>query len=91
VFVDVKADLEKAKRLVVDSKVDYPAACNAMETLLIHEGDHRSPASNTSYYVNSPFSYFCSPGQGWQCPIDHHRTAAGALATPDALSSLLPL
>jgi gamma-glutamyl phosphate reductase len=62
VFIDVKADLEKAKRLVVDSKVDYPAACNAMETLLIHEGDHRSPARHTSHHVNSSFFYFCSPG-----------------------------
>eukprot|EP00668_Euglena_longa_P011440 GGOE01013844.1.p1 GENE.GGOE01013844.1~~GGOE01013844.1.p1 ORF type:complete len:639 (-),score=237.70 GGOE01013844.1:406-2322(-) len=37
VFVDTAADLEKAKEIVVDAKTDYPAACNAMETLLIHE------------------------------------------------------
>lgn len=30
VFVDKAADLEKAKRIALDSKVDYPAACNAM-------------------------------------------------------------
>jgi glutamate-5-semialdehyde dehydrogenase len=37
VYVDRKADLEKALGIAFDSKVQYPAACNAMETLLVHE------------------------------------------------------
>lgn len=36
IYVDEKADIDKAISITVDSKIQYPAACNAMETLLIH-------------------------------------------------------
>ena len=37
IFVDESADLEKAKRVIIDAKTQYPSACNAVETLLIHK------------------------------------------------------
>lgn len=37
IFLDKSADFEKATKIIVDSKTQYPSACNAVETLLIHE------------------------------------------------------
>jgi glutamate-5-semialdehyde dehydrogenase len=36
-YVDAAAAVEQAVRLSVDSKAQYPAACNAIETLLVHQ------------------------------------------------------
>jgi glutamate-5-semialdehyde dehydrogenase len=35
-YVDQAADIEKAVAIAVDAKIQYPAACNAIETLLVH-------------------------------------------------------
>ena len=37
VLVDRAADLNKALAITLDSKVQYPAACNSVETLLVHK------------------------------------------------------
>ncbi len=37
IYVDQAADLEQAIKIIVDAKVQYPAACNAVETLLVHK------------------------------------------------------
>jgi len=36
VYVHEDGDLEKSLKIVIDSKTDYPAACNAAETLLLN-------------------------------------------------------
>jgi len=36
-YVDVGADLEMARRIAYNAKVQRPGVCNAMETLLVHE------------------------------------------------------
>ncbi|GBF56130.1 gamma-glutamyl phosphate reductase [Microcystis sp. 0824] len=36
-YIDKEADLSKAIRITVDGKTQYPAACNTIETLLVHQ------------------------------------------------------
>ena len=36
-YVDDEANVEQAVRIAIDAKVSYPSACNAIETLLVHE------------------------------------------------------
>ncbi len=35
-YVDTDADIDKAVAIAFDSKTQYPAACNAIETMLVH-------------------------------------------------------
>ena len=37
IFVDKYADYEKALRVIIDAKTQYPSACNSVETVLIHK------------------------------------------------------
>lgn len=37
IYVDEEADLNKAVKVAVDAKTQYPAACNAVETILVNE------------------------------------------------------
>lgn len=37
IFADESADLKMATDIVIDAKTQYPSACNAVETLLIHK------------------------------------------------------
>ena len=37
IYLTASADQDKAVKAIVDSKTDYPAACNALETLLVQE------------------------------------------------------
>jgi glutamate-5-semialdehyde dehydrogenase len=36
IYVDASADLDRALKICLDSKTQYPSACNAVETILVH-------------------------------------------------------
>ena len=44
-YIDESAAPAVATRVAVDSKTDYPVACNSVETLLIHRKVRRPPRS----------------------------------------------
>ncbi|MBW0481680.1 hypothetical protein O181_021395 [Austropuccinia psidii MF-1] len=37
IFIDHGADLKMATRCIIDAKTSYPAACNAVETVIVHQ------------------------------------------------------
>ncbi|RMH06444.1 MAG: glutamate-5-semialdehyde dehydrogenase [Nitrospirae bacterium] len=42
IYVDADADVDMAKRICLNAKVQRPSTCNAMETLLVHQSMARS-------------------------------------------------
>lgn len=52
IFVDESADIEMASRVVTDAKIQYPSACNAVETLLIHKNFPKADELLASLQLN---------------------------------------
>ncbi|KAG2325678.1 hypothetical protein Bca4012_040177 [Brassica carinata] len=76
VYVDKSCNLDMAKRVVSDAKLDYPAACNAMETLLVHKDLETNGVLNELIYALQANGVTLYGGPG----------ASGKLNIPEAQS-----
>ncbi len=63
IFVDESADLEKAKRIIIDAKTQYPSACNSVETILIHK-DFKYPSELLKALEDSDIELIATP-ESW--------------------------
>lgn len=79
-YVHADADLNITRRVIVDAKTDYPAACNALETLLLHED-----------VLNTIFPSLAQAllDKGVELRCDETSLAALRKALPDAPSNLV--
>jgi glutamate-5-semialdehyde dehydrogenase len=67
IYVDRAADLEKAFAITKDAKLNYPAACNAVETLLVHRDVAREFLPGLVHMLEA---------NGVAVRADHHSRAA---------------
>lgn len=57
VYVDKSADPKKAAAIIVDSKTQYVAACNTVETLLIHKDVSADLLDQVQHLSNIPIKF----------------------------------
>jgi glutamate-5-semialdehyde dehydrogenase len=53
IYVDEKADLEKAYDIVFNAKVQRPSVCNAIENLIVHRSVLKEFMPRMAYYLSS--------------------------------------
>lgn len=60
IFVDKNADIEKAKNIIIDSKTQYPSACNSVETVLVHK-NFKQEEELRNALQNAGIEIICNP------------------------------
>lgn len=76
IYIDASADIGKALRVTLDSKIQYPAACNAVETLLVN----RKVAEG---FLPEMDRLFAENGVSVRCDGDSKRFMASATDADD--------
>ena len=93
IYVDKAANKDMAESIVVDAKTDYPAACNAMETLLVH-ADYPHKTELFSALTSAGVTLYGGPRAEAECGFDRAESFAieyGELAaTVELVDGLQP-
>jgi glutamate-5-semialdehyde dehydrogenase len=86
IFVDESAELDKAIPIIVNSKVQRPSVCNALETLLVHEkvAGELLPELNKALIQNGVIVHACEKSNA-------HMPGAVAAAEEDWATEYLAL
>lgn len=81
VYLDTDCNMEMALQIVKDSKTDYPAACNALETLLIHKDMTKDGRLDSVLTMlgDAGVTVHCAPRLTKECP----EIAQGRKTTTD--------
>ncbi|GAM87436.1 hypothetical protein ANO11243_054600 [Dothideomycetidae sp. 11243] len=77
IYIHSDADIEMATNVIVDSKTDYPAACNAVEVLLVH-------ASALTTVLPKAASALLSKGVSLRCDAASASALKSSLAPHEA-------
>ena len=75
IYVDKAANKGMAESIVVDAKTDYPAACNAMETLLVH-ADYPHKTELFSALTSAGVTLYGGPRAEAECGFERAESFA---------------
>ncbi len=82
IYVDPDSSVDMACRIIVDAKLDYPAACNAVEKVLVHSALARDGRVSTKLRDWIPV-------RGWFCKLMRLGTVRHCLPVVHSLGTLL--
>jgi glutamate-5-semialdehyde dehydrogenase len=96
IYVDRAADQQLALRIIADAKLDYPAACNAVETVLVHRDIAQAFLPKLLTHLRErgvvihgdeqvrTLNKEVQPVAAWHCEYGEPELAIGVVASLDA-------
>ena len=104
IFVNKDADFDMAKNICIDAKTQYPTACNAVETILVHKDFMEYNYCRTADFIgckNPAFQYSyqiyhiksresVKEGEGNRCMVAHCQNCIATISASRSEVNDLP-